>query len=163
MLWTVVLEETLETERRSNESILKEINLEYPLERLMIKLKLQYFGLPIWRANSLGKILVLRMIESRNRRDNRGWADWMTSPTQLTWVWANSRRWWRTGKCGMLQSMGVTKNKTRLSGWTTTTWAPEPLMQISLMDELRESQNLLDSYWIWWEFMVKGTKIEKKK
>ena len=36
-------------------------------------------------------------------------------------------------------------------------------MQISLMDELRESQNLLDSYWIWWEFMVKGTKIEKKK
>ena len=35
-------------------------------------------------------------------------------------------------------------------------------MQISLMDELRESQNLLDSYWIWWEFMVKGTKIEKK-
>ena len=36
----------------------------------------------------------------------RGWDDWMASPTQWTWVWANSRRWWRTGKPGVLQSMG---------------------------------------------------------
>ena len=38
--------------------------------------------------------------------DNRGWDGWMASPTQWTWVWASCRRWWRTGKLGMLQSMG---------------------------------------------------------
>ena len=38
--------------------------------------------------------------------DDRGWDGWMASATQWTWVWANSRRWWRTGKCGVLQSMG---------------------------------------------------------
>ena len=37
--------------------------------------------------------------------DNRGWDGWMASPTQWTWFWANSRRWWKTGKLGVLQSM----------------------------------------------------------
>ena len=60
--WTVVMEKTLEspwTAKRSNQSILKEINPEYSLEGQMLNLKLQYFGHLIWRANSLGKILVL--------------------------------------------------------------------------------------------------------
>ena len=39
--------------------------------------------------------------------DNRRWDDWMASPTQWTWVWANSGRWWRTGKPGVLQSLGL--------------------------------------------------------
>ena len=43
---------------------------------------------------------------ARGERDERGWDGWMASPTQWTWVWANSGRWWRTGKLGMLQSMG---------------------------------------------------------
>ena len=51
--------------RRSNQSILKEINLEYTLEGLMLKLKLQHFVHLMWRANSLEKILMLRMIEGR--------------------------------------------------------------------------------------------------
>ena len=38
--------------------------------------------------------------------NKRGWDGWMASPTKWTWVWANSRRWWKTGKPGMLQSMG---------------------------------------------------------
>ena len=38
--------------------------------------------------------------------DDRGWDGWMASPTQWTWIWASSRRWWRTGRPGMLQSMG---------------------------------------------------------
>ena len=53
--------------------------------------------------------------------DNRGWDGWMASPTQRTWVWwvrASSRIWWRTGKPGVLQSMGVTKSRTWLSDWT---------------------------------------------
>ena len=55
--------------RRSNQSILKEINPEYSLERLMLKLKLQYFGHLIPRANSLEKTLMLGKIESRGRRE----------------------------------------------------------------------------------------------
>ena len=51
---------------------------------------------------------------------NRGWDGWMVSPTQWTWVWASSRRWWRTGKPGMLQSMG-SQGQTRLGHRTTTT------------------------------------------
>ena len=44
--------------------------------------------------------------EGRRRKGNRGWDEWMASLTQWTWVWANFRRWWRTGKPGELQSMG---------------------------------------------------------
>ena len=86
-------------------SILKEINLEYSLEGVVLKLKLQYFGYLIWRADSLEKTLVLGKTEGKRRVD-RGCDGWMASLTHWTWVWANSRRWWRTGKPGMLQSMG---------------------------------------------------------
>ena len=56
------------TARRSNQSILKEINPEYSLEGLMLKLKLQYFGFLVQRANSLEKTLMLEKIESKRRR-----------------------------------------------------------------------------------------------
>ena len=69
--WTVVLEKTLEeSARRSNQSILKEISPEYSLEGLMLKLKLQYFGHVMWRADSFEKTLMLGKIEGRRRR---GW------------------------------------------------------------------------------------------
>ena len=58
------------TERRSNQSILKEINLEYTLEGLILKLKLQYFGHLMRRANSFKKILMLGNIKGKRRR---GW------------------------------------------------------------------------------------------
>ena len=64
----MVLEETLETARRSNQTILKEISPEYSLEGLMLKLKLQYFGHLIRRAHSLEKTLMLGKIEGRRRR-----------------------------------------------------------------------------------------------
>ena len=59
------------TARRSYQSILKEINLEHSLKELMLKLKLQYFGHLMQRANSLEKTLMLGKIEGRRRRDNR--------------------------------------------------------------------------------------------
>ena len=96
------------TARRSNQSILKEISPEYSLEGLMLKLKLQYFSHLMQRADSLEKTLKLRKIEGRKR----GWQrmnSWMASPMQWTWVWASPGRWWRTGKPGMLQSMGSWK------------------------------------------------------
>ena len=72
------------TAKKSNQSILKEINPEYSLEglMLMLKLKLQYFGHLMWRANSLEKTLMLRRIEGR--RGRRWWLDGL--PTQWMWV-----------------------------------------------------------------------------
>ena len=60
------------TARRSNQSILKEISLEYSLEGLMLKLKFQYFCHPMQRTDSLEKPLILGKIEDRKRRGNRG-------------------------------------------------------------------------------------------
>ena len=64
------------TARRSNQSILKEMSPEYSLERLMLKLKLQYFGHLMWRTDSFEKNLMLRKIEGRRRGDNRRWDGW---------------------------------------------------------------------------------------
>ena len=68
------------TARRSNQSILKEINPEYSLEGLILELKLQYFGRLIWRANSLEKTLMLRKNEGKRRRGwpRMRWLDGMT-------------------------------------------------------------------------------------
>ena len=104
--WTVVLEKTLESPldcRRSNQSILKEISPEYSLEGQMLKLKLQYSGHMMRRADSFEKTQMLGKIEGRRRGQQR--IRWLDGITQWTWVWANSRRWWRTGKPGVLQSM----------------------------------------------------------
>ena len=92
------------TARISNQSILKEISPEYSLEGLIVKLKLQYFGHVMRRADSMEKTLMLGKIKGRWRGD-RGWDGWMASWTQWIWVWANSGKQWRTGKPGTLQSM----------------------------------------------------------
>ena len=108
--------------RRSNPSILEEINPEYSLEGLMLKLKLQYIGHLMQRADSLEKTLILGKIETRRRGegDDTGWDGWMASSTQWTWVCESTRRWWRTGKPGVLQS----KSQTCLSAWTELNWEP---------------------------------------
>ena len=88
------------TARRSNQSILKEISLEYSLEGLMLKLKLQYFGRLMWRTDSLEKTLMLG--KAGGEGNNRAWDGWMSSLTWWTWVWASSGSWWWTGTPGML-------------------------------------------------------------
>ena len=82
------------TARRSNQSVLREICPRCSLEGLMLKLKLQYFGHLMRRADSFGKTLMLGKIEGRRRGDDRGLDGWMTSPTQWTWVCVNSQSWW---------------------------------------------------------------------
>ena len=77
------------TARRSNQSILKEINPEYSLEGLILELKLQYFGHLMQRDNSLEKTLMLRKNESKRRRRWQRMRCWMASPAQWSWVWAN--------------------------------------------------------------------------
>ena len=94
------------TAKRSNQSILKEISPGCSLEGMMLKLKLQYFGHIMWRVDSLEKTLMLGGIGGIRRGDDRSWGGWMTSPTQWTWVWVNSRSWWWTGRPGVLQFMG---------------------------------------------------------
>ena len=95
------------TARRSNQSILKEINPEYSLEGLMLKLKLWYFGHLMWRVNSLERLWCRARLKAGGEGDNRGWDGWMASLTQWTWVWASPGNWWRTGKSDVLQSMGL--------------------------------------------------------
>ena len=95
------------TARRSNPSILKEINAKYSLEGPMLNLKHQYFGHLIERANSLEKTLVLGKTKGKRKRVVGQMMRWLDSITDWTWIWANSRRWWRTGKPGVLQSMGL--------------------------------------------------------
>ena len=93
------------TARRSNQSTLKEINPEYSLEGLMLKLKLRYFGLLMQKLTHLKRPWCWERLKAGGERDNREWDGRMASLTQWTWVWASSERWWRTGKPGVLQSM----------------------------------------------------------
>ena len=109
------------TARRSNQSILKEINPEYSLEGLMLKLKLQCFGRLIWSTDSLENTLMLRKIEG-GKRENRRWDGWMTSLAQWTWVWVSSGRRWRTGKPGVLQFMGSQRVGHNLATEHHQTW-----------------------------------------
>ena len=94
------------TSRRSNQSILKESSPEYSLEGLMLKLRLQYFGHLMLRADSFEKTLMLGKIEGRRRRGQQRMRSWMTLPTQGTWNWVDSRCWWWTARPGALQFMG---------------------------------------------------------
>ena len=98
------------TARRSYQLILKEINPEYSLEGLMLKLKLQYFGHLMQTADSLEKTLMLGRTEGR-----RGWDGWMASLMERTWTWANSGRWWGRGRLACRSPWGCEE-------WDTTGW-----------------------------------------
>ena len=108
------------TARWSNQSILKGISPGCSLEGLMLKLKLQYFGHLMWKADSFEKTLMLRL-KAGGEGDDRGWDGWMASLTQWTWVWVNSRSWWWTGRPGMLRFMGL-QSRTWLRDWTELNW-----------------------------------------
>ena len=142
------------TVRRSSQSILKEINPEYSLEGLMLKLKLQYFGHLIWRTDSLEKTLMLGKIEGRRRRgwQRMRWLDGIIDSMDMSLSkfqeTVKDRETWRAAL------HGVTKSRTWLSSWTTN-----PLISFTVQGKNRGNRNpfleqyfllswLQDKYWV---------------
>ena len=106
------------TARRSKQSILKEISLEYSLQGLMLKLKLQYFGHLMQRTDSLGKTLMLGKIEGKRRRGRQKmrWLDGITDAMDMNlstfWDLIIDREAWHAAV------HGVGKNQTEWLNWT---------------------------------------------
>ena len=145
--WTVVLEKTLESPLDCKETQPvhpKGVSPGCSLEWLMLKLKLQYFGHLMWRADSFEKTLMLGKIEGRRRRWCQRIRRLDPSLTKWTRVWVDSGRWQCTGRPGMLRFMGsqrVGHDWVTELNWTIGT-GPEFQKDLSLFLQHKLETNL---------------------
>ena len=118
--WTVVLEKTLESplDCKEIQPVHRKGDQSWVfIGRTDVEAETPTLGHLIWRVNSLEKTLMLEKNWRQEQKGMREWDDWMP------WVWANSGRWWRTGKPGMLQSMGSQRVG---HDWATEQWQQVP-------------------------------------
>ena len=109
------------TARRSNQSILKEISPEYSLEGWCWSWNSNTLATWCEELTRLKRSWCWERLKTGGEGEDRGWDDWMGSPTQWTWVWVNSGSWWWTGRPGVLWFMGsqrVGHNWTTELNWT---------------------------------------------
>ena len=120
--WAVVLQKTLERPLDR-----KEIKPVYPkgnkswifIIRIDAEAEVPVLWPPDAKSRLIGKDRCWERLKAGQEGDDRGWDGWMASLTQWTWVWSSSRRWWRTGKPGVLQSMGSQRVG---HDWVTEQW-----------------------------------------
>ena len=104
--WTVVLEKTLESPLDCKE-IQPVHSKNQPWDFFGRNDAKADFGHLMRRVDSLEKTLMMGGLGVGGKGDDRGWDGWIASPTRWTWVWVNSRRWWWTGRPGVLRFMGL--------------------------------------------------------
>ena len=95
------------TARRSNQFILKKINPEYSWKDWCWSWNSSTLATSCEELTHWKRLWCWERLKAGGEVDDRGWDGWMASPTQWTWVWANSGRWQRTGRPGVVQSMGL--------------------------------------------------------
>ena len=126
----------------------------------MLKLKLQYFGHLMRRANSFKRPWCWERLRAGGEGDNRGWGGWMTSLTQWTWVWVNSGSWWWTGRPGVVWFMEL--QRVRHDRATELNWSIWGsffvlLLKRAILDYINPSMQLF--FFLTWY----GVKKKKKK
>ena len=120
--WTILLENTLESPLDCKEIQSVHSERDQPWD---------FFGrndtqaeTPVLWPPHAKSWLIGKDLGAGGKGDERGWDGWMTSPTRWTWVWVNSRRWWWTGRPGMLRFMGLQSvGQTEWLNWTEMNWS----------------------------------------